>query len=128
MKIGEAAETPKYGRNFSYCTGGVFILSEVLSKATGLRADKYADKELFGPLRITNAMWVYSPLNIPQTGGGLRLRSADLLKITQLYLNGGKWNGERIINEQWVKTSIAPHAEINDHQQYGYLWWLQTFK
>jgi CubicO group peptidase (beta-lactamase class C family) len=128
MRIGEVPETTKYGRNFSYCTGGVFILSEVLSKTTGLRADKYADKRLFGPLRITNATWVYSPLNTPQTGGGLRMSSPDLLKIAQLYLNGGKWQGEPIINEQWVKTSIAPHAEINDQQEYGYLWWLQTFK
>jgi len=128
MRIGEVPESPKYGRNFSYCTGGVFILSEVLSRTTGLRADKYADKKLLGPLRITNATWVYSPLNIPQTGGGLRLSSLDLLKIAQLYLNGGKWKSEPIINEQWVKASIAPHAEINDQQEYGYLWWLQLFK
>lgn len=128
MRTGEAPESPKYGRNFSYCTGGVFILSEVLSKTTGLRTDKYADKKLFGPLRITNATWVYSPLNIPQTGGGLRLSSPDLLKIAQLYLDGGKWKGEPIINEQWVKASIAPHAQIKDQQEYGYLWWLQPFK
>jgi CubicO group peptidase (beta-lactamase class C family) len=128
MRIGEVPESPKYGRDFSYCTGGVFILSEVLSRTTGLRTDKYADKKLFGPLRITNATWVYSPSNIPQTGGGLRLSSPDLLKIAQLYLNGGKWKGEPIINEQWVKASIAPHAEINDQQEYGYLWWLQPFK
>lgn len=128
MRTGEAAESPKYGRNFSYCTGGVFILSEVLGKTTGLRADKYADKKLFGPLGITNATWVYSPLNIPQTGGGLRLNSPDLLKIVQLYLDGGKWKGAPIINEQWVKASIAPHAQIKDQQEYGYLWWLQSFK
>jgi CubicO group peptidase (beta-lactamase class C family) len=30
MKIGEAEQKPKYGRHFSYCTGGVFILSEVI--------------------------------------------------------------------------------------------------
>ena len=127
MKIGEVPESPKYGRNFSYCTGGVFILSEVLAKATGLRADKYADKKLFGPLRITNPLWVYSPLDIPQTGGGLRLSSSDLLKIVQLYLDGGEWKGHRIINEHWIKASITPHVEINDHQEYGYLWWLQSF-
>jgi CubicO group peptidase (beta-lactamase class C family) len=128
MKVGEAAENPKYGRKFSYCTGGVFILSEVLSRTTGLGADRYADKELFGRLRVTHPLWVYSPLNIPQTGGGLRLNSPDLLKIAQLYLDGGEWKGERIINRDWVKESITPHAQINDHQEYGYLWWLQSFK
>jgi CubicO group peptidase (beta-lactamase class C family) len=128
MRTGEAQESPRYGRNFSYCTGGVFVLSEVLTKATGVRTDKYAEQKLFGPLQITNATWVYSPLNIPQTGGGLRLSTPDLLKIAQLYLNGGMWKGKQIINEDWVKRSTAPHAQINDHQEYGYLWWLQSFK
>ena len=56
----------------------MFILSEVLQKATGQRTDRYAQEKLFGPLGITDAQWVYSPLNIPQTGGGLRLTSRDL--------------------------------------------------
>jgi CubicO group peptidase (beta-lactamase class C family) len=128
MRIGEARQQPKYGRDFSYCTGGVFILSEVLAKTTGLRADRYAAKKLFAPLGIANTIWVYSPLDIPQTGGGLRLSSLDLLKIAQLYLNGGKWKDQRIINEDWVNQSSTPHAVINDHQEYGYLWWLQSFK
>lgn len=128
MRIDETEEKPKYGRYFSYCTGGVFVLSEVLTKATGLRADRYAEQKVFGPLGIANAMWIYSPLNIPQTGGGLRLSSTDLLEIAQLYLDGGKWKGERIIYKDWVKASTTPHAEISDHQEYGYLWWLQSFK
>ena len=53
--------------------GGVFVLSEVLQKATGVRTDHYAQQKLFAPLGITDAQWVYSPMNIPQTGGGLRL-------------------------------------------------------
>src|SRR5215475_77545 len=47
MHIGERIEPPPYGRNFSYCTGGVFTLSEVLAKATGTRTDHYAQEKLF---------------------------------------------------------------------------------
>jgi CubicO group peptidase (beta-lactamase class C family) len=106
----------------------VFTLSEVLQKATGVRTDHYADDRLFGPLGITDAKWVYSPMNIPQTGGGLRLSSRDLLKIAQLYLNGGNWQGRRVIDEAWVHTSTQPHARIDDETEYGYLWWLKSFK
>src|SRR5271166_4062881 len=95
MHVGEQVEPPPYGRYFSYCTGGVFTLSEVLEKVTGARADRYAREKLFQPLGITNLEWVYSPMNVPQTGGGLRMTSRDLLKIAQLYLDGGEWQGKR---------------------------------
>jgi len=128
MHLGEKEESPKYGRYFSYCTGGVFVLSEVLQKATGQRTDQYAQEKLFGPLGITDAEWVYSPLNVPQTGGGLRLTSRDLLKIADLYRTGGMWNRRRVVNEAWVKASMQPHAQIDDQTEYGYLWWLKTFQ
>ncbi len=128
MHVGEQVEPPPYGRFFSYCTGGVFTLSEVLQKATGMKTDRYAHEKLFVPLGINDEQWVYSPLNIPQTGGGLRLTSRDLLKIAQLYLNGGTWGGKRIVDESWVRTSTRPHARIDDETEYGYLWWLKAFK
>ncbi len=128
MRVGEQPETFPYGRNFSYCTGGVFTLSEVLGKATGVRTDHYAHEKLFQPLGITNVEWVYSPMNVPQTGGGLRLTSRDLLKLAQLYLNGGEWQGKRIVSEKWVRNSTQPHARIDEATEYGYLWWLKSFK
>ena len=128
MHVGEKAEAPKYGRYFSYCTGAVFALSELLQKVTGQRTDHYAQQKLFGPIGITDAQWVYSPLNIPQTGGGLRLSSRDLLKVAELYRGGGRWQGTRIVDEAWVRTSTEPHAQIDDQTEYGYLWWLKTFK
>ncbi len=128
MQLGEKPDPPKYGRYFSYCTGGVFVLSEVLHKATGTRTDGYAQEKLFGPLGISDATWVYSPLGVPQTGGGLRLTSRDLLKIAELYRNGGAWQGKRIVDEAWVKVSTQPHAQIDDQTEYGYLWWLKSFK
>jgi CubicO group peptidase (beta-lactamase class C family) len=128
MHLGEQIDPPPYGRYFSYCTGGVFTLSEVLQKATGVRTDHYAQEKLFGPLGITDAQWFYSPMNIPQTGGGLRLSGRDLLKLAQLYLNGGSWQGRRIVDEKWVRTSTQPHARIDEETEYGYLWWLKAFK
>ncbi|SRR6266496_1714294 len=128
MHLGERIDPPPFGRNFSYCTGGVFTLSELLEKATGLRTDRYAQQKLFGPLGITQPQWMYSPMNIPQTGGGLRLTSRDLLKIAQLYLDGGRWQGTRILSEAWTKMSTEPHAQIDDSTRYGYLWWLKSFK
>ena len=66
-------------------------------------------------------------MNIPQTGGGLRLTSRELLKIAELYRAGGQWQGRRIVDAAWVEASTRPHARIDDNTEYGYLWWLKAF-
>lgn len=127
---GPKPETPKYGRYFSYCTGGVFLLSEILTKTTGERTDRFAQRVLFDPMGIAakDVSWAYSPMDIPQTGGGLEFTSLDLLKFPQLVLQDGKWEGKQLVDPAWIRALSTPHAQIDDHTEYGYLWWLTNFE
>ena len=124
---GTSEESPEYGRRFSYCTGGVFVLGEVLGRVTNSAVDRYAQERLFAPLGITRAQWVYSPRGQAMTGGSLRLATRDLLRIAQLYLDDGVHDGKQLVDSAWIKRSLEPKVRIDEATEYGYLWWLKAF-
>lgn len=66
-------------------------------------------------------------MGTPMTGGGLGLRSRDLLKLGLLYSTGGLWKGKQIISNAWITKSTTPHANAREGVNYGYFWWLQSF-
>jgi len=121
------ADSP-YGRSWQYCTAGPTALGLLLERAVKKPVPDFAQENLFKPLGISKVGWQFQPNGTAMTGGGLQLRSRDLLKIAQLYLNRGTWNGHRIISESWAMESVKPHATARPDTDYGYLWWLQTFR
>jgi CubicO group peptidase (beta-lactamase class C family) len=116
-----------FGRSFSYCTAGVFALGRVLEKATGRTVPDFARDNLFAPLGIDQVDWKFSPLGEAQTGGGTGLRSRDLGKLGQLYLDGGRWHGKQVVPQKWVEVSTAAHVQASETDTYGYLWWRRDF-
>jgi CubicO group peptidase (beta-lactamase class C family) len=117
------------GKTWNYFTAGMIVLGDIINKSVPEGLDKYADRKFFGPLGITKHEWEYTPQKVPNTAGGLRLRSLDLAKFGQMYKNGGRWNGKQVVPRGWVDKTFTKHLPLpyEGVGSYGYLFWNMTF-
>lgn len=119
------------GSFWQYDSGGVIALSSILKHRTGVHADVLADRWLFQPLGINEARWFTNQEGHPHLGGGLSLTTRSMAKFGQLYLQGGTWNGQQIVSQEWIQASWERHVDFqvpatsSQHiRWYGYLWWI----
>ncbi len=91
---------------------------------------EFAHRYFFQPLGIEAYDWVRLALadEVTFASGGASLRPRDMAKLGALYLNGGVWNGERIISTEWVGASTEMTTPLVGNYRtlygYGYNWWL----
>jgi CubicO group peptidase (beta-lactamase class C family) len=113
------------GTKWAYNSGGSQLMSQIIRATTGMHVDEYARRHLFEPVGIRDFHWKKTPTGHPDTEGGLYLEAEDLARIGWLYLNGGTWNGRRILPQQWITASTTKHVEnVNGAGfGYGYQWW-----
>lgn len=127
----------KPGTKFEYNSLATYTLSAIIQKVTGEKLIDYLRPRLFEPLGIVGVDWEISPQNFNTGGWGLRIKTEDMAKFGQLYLQKGNWKGKQLIPSEWISeaTSVqidqAPDwigPEINKDssdvaQGYGYQFW-----
>lgn len=127
------ADTP--GTRFLYNSAATYMLSAIIQKVTGEKLIDYLKPRLFDPLEISGIDWELNPEGINAGGWGLRLKTADMAKFGQLYLQRGIWNGKQILPATWVDeatsfkiknaadTAIHAKATSDWAQGYCYQFW-----
>jgi CubicO group peptidase (beta-lactamase class C family) len=119
----------KPGTHFLYNTPATYMLSAAVQKATGQTVLDYLRPRLFEPLGIEHPTWLASPQGISAGGYGLSVRTEDIAKFGQLYLQKGKWHGKQLVPEAWVEeatarqTSNGSNPKSDWDQGYGYQFW-----
>jgi CubicO group peptidase (beta-lactamase class C family) len=132
-------------KKFSYSSGASTLMSRFIRVATGGATDVFAEQEFFGPLGIGPVHWeVYSedgrgsgltdwpaPDHDVPLGFSLWLKARDMLRIGELYLNGGVHDGQRILDEAWVDASWRKYSHSGNSAFFdrpgwghGYQWWI----
>ncbi len=136
--------------SFTYSNEGGHLLSAILVEATGQPVLQYARENLFEPLGIPSEpaleiviesvdrvpdpadvtayneadfAWPVDPQGYHEGAGGLKLRPQDLAALGLLYLDGGRWAGEQIVPESWIREATTAHIEQTGLGfGYGYMW------
>ncbi|MDN5217331.1 serine hydrolase [Fulvivirgaceae bacterium BMA12] len=141
-----------FGRNilhepatyFSYNSPGSHLLSYVIERSTQQSLDKFAEENLFGPLRVNGFKWQADGNDVENGGAGLELTARDMAKIGLLYLQNGRWNNQQVVAEQWVRASLDLPVDLDTLQgsympgatqeisqpgiSFGNMWWTDDFQ
>lgn len=135
------------GTTFAYSTGVSTLMSAVIRSRTSLAPQSFARQFLFQPLGITQVHFEgYSaqgmgtgltqfPFGDAPLGWAWWMTAPDMLKLGEMYRNGGVHEGKRIIDRDWIKASWTPYSNSENSADvfttpgsgYGYQWWLQPF-
>jgi CubicO group peptidase (beta-lactamase class C family) len=90
------------------------LVGAVLTSATHESLVKLFNDTVARPLQFAPYYWNLMANGEGYLGGGQYIRPRDLLKIGQMYLNGGTWNGRLIVSPAWIADSTAAHEPVNE--------------
>ena len=110
------------GKQMNYNSGASQLLAEIIAISTGMPLVELAKQELFAPLGIGDFTW-WESNGHALAGSGIKMLMGDMLKFGELYLNGGVYEGQRILSEKWVQETFIPRHTSYDMREYGYHWW-----
>jgi len=128
------------GTEFHYSNLTSHLLGVIVSRACDLDLKSYAEEHLFSPLDAEVGDWIQDRNGYYVGMAELRFTARDAAKFGLLYLDGGEYEGNRVVSADWVRESLEPYSEaitsggIVSGQVgryfrdigYGYQWWSAT--
>jgi CubicO group peptidase (beta-lactamase class C family) len=129
------------GERAVYCSVNPMVGGEVVERAVGRSFVDLTRELVTAPLQFGRYAIMLTPAGDSYMGGGAAFTARDFLKLAQLHLDGGVWNGRRILSQAWVRESVQPRYRIGrtfrqgpsgpvetSTNNYGYLWWTTEFE
>lgn len=100
------------GEESKYTDGAFYLLGRIVEEKAGMDLLKFMWKELFFDMEVQEAAWSTCPLGHPMGATGLYIRSCDMAKLGQLYLDRGVYNGKRLLSEDWTDIVVSRGYEL----------------
>jgi CubicO group peptidase (beta-lactamase class C family) len=110
------------GEKAVYCSANPNLALGVVGRATGEFPLAAFDRLIGVPMKIDRYGWPLDPAGNPYGGGSVQFLPRDFMKFGQLMLDGGTWQGHRILSRDFVARASASLYHLRGIT-YGYLWW-----
>ena len=107
----------KPGTTNVYSDAAYYLVSRIVTKLSGEKLDELLMRRLLMPLKVRESAFAKCPLGYPIGATGLYIRTTDMLRLGRVYLDGGMYNGVRIISEEWVRIVLERGYEL---KKYGH--------
>ena len=119
------------GTIYEYDSPGSFVLGSIVERLVGMPFMDYLRPKLFDKIGVSREAHCLScPGGHSWSDSAVLCTARDLLLIGKFVMNGGKWNGEPLLNEEYVKEATKKQIDNNVGglesyctQGYGYLFW-----
>ena len=122
------------GSRFDYSTADSILAGRMVEKVTGRTLGAYLYEKVFSKLGQGWPIWETDTEGHQIGGGGMFMKLSDMLKIGQVYLNGGTWHGERIVSADWVKQASSLQISTGENPDndiwrcgYGFQFWMLPY-
>jgi CubicO group peptidase (beta-lactamase class C family) len=119
------------GTSFNYSSGDTNILMKLLKRKLGKDYLEFIRKNLFEKMGITKYLWETDQTGSIVGSSYLYLTPVDLIKVSQMVLNSGVYQGKRVISKDWIQKSTHILDEFSKHKlkepfyrSYGFQFWL----
>lgn len=124
------------GTHFAYNITASHMLSNIISRVTGMSIKEYLTPRLLDPIGIGDVVWEMDNDGHNMGNGGMHLRTSDMAKMGIFLNSKGSWEGKQLLNREWIEAATTPHiyqkdpngpeqnAKDDSGQGYGYQIWM----
>ncbi len=114
------------GENAVYCSASPNLALGMAGRAAHEDPMALFERLIGQPMKIRRYEWGLDRAGHPYGGGGMNLLLRDFIKLGQLMLNRGTWQGRRIVSEEFAARAGSPLYHLRN-LYYGYLWWCEDY-
>lgn len=124
------------GTHFAYNITASHMLSNIISRVTGLSIKEFLTPRLLDPIGIGDVVWEMDNDGHNMGNGGMHLRTSDMAKMGIFLNSKGSWEGKQLLDPKWIEAATTPHiyqvnpegpvqdAKDDSGQGYGYQIWM----